>query len=130
VTSPLELVYAHSQIPPSKRGDLFDARTIPKEGRVRKQAEPFVLPTGEGAVAELTAAQQANHRQRESNHLTSPNSLQTVVRALDLLFVGTGYLAGALYGVLAVFVSYEVLWSRKNGHPVKPSEHIFHMHGD
>ena len=81
---------------------------------MRKQAEPLVLPTGEGVVAELTAAQQANHRQGESNHLTSPNGIQTVVRALDLLFMGTGYLAGALYGVLAFFVTYDVL-ARKWG---------------
>jgi hypothetical protein len=61
-----------------------------------------------------TAAQQANHRQGESNHHTSPNGIQTVVRALDLLFMGTGYLAGALYGVLAFFVTYDVL-ARKWG---------------
>jgi TRAP-type mannitol/chloroaromatic compound transport system permease small subunit len=65
-------------------------------------------------MAEVTAARQANRRAQESNSLKSPNGIQTVVRVLDLLFVGTGYLAGALYGILAFFVTYDVL-ARKWG---------------
>jgi TRAP-type mannitol/chloroaromatic compound transport system permease small subunit len=65
-------------------------------------------------MAEVTAARQANRRAHESNSLKSPNGIQTVVRVLDLLFVGTGYLAGALYGILAFFVTYDVL-ARKWG---------------
>ena len=40
--------------------------------------------------------------------------MPTVARALDLLFAGTGYLAGGLYIVLAFFVTYDVL-ARKWG---------------
>jgi TRAP-type mannitol/chloroaromatic compound transport system permease small subunit len=65
-------------------------------------------------MEEVTAAGQANRRENESNNLKSPNGIQTVVRILDLLFVGTGYLAGALYGILAFFVTYDVL-ARKWG---------------
>jgi TRAP-type mannitol/chloroaromatic compound transport system permease small subunit len=65
-------------------------------------------------MAEVTAARQANRRAHEANSLKSPNGIQTVVRVLDLLFVGTGYLAGALYGILAFFVTYDVL-ARKWG---------------
>jgi TRAP-type mannitol/chloroaromatic compound transport system permease small subunit len=65
-------------------------------------------------MAEVTAARQANRRAHEANNLKSLNGLQTVVRVLDLLFVGTGYLAGALYGILAFFVTYDVL-ARKWG---------------
>jgi TRAP-type mannitol/chloroaromatic compound transport system permease small subunit len=65
-------------------------------------------------MAELTAAAQANRRQDASNHVQSPNGVQTVMRLMDLLFMGTGYLAGALYGVLAFFVTYDVL-ARKWG---------------
>jgi TRAP-type mannitol/chloroaromatic compound transport system permease small subunit len=65
-------------------------------------------------MAEVTAAGQADRRENESNNLKPPNRIQTVVRIFDLLFVGTGYLAGALYGVLAFFVTYDVL-ARKWG---------------
>jgi TRAP-type mannitol/chloroaromatic compound transport system permease small subunit len=65
-------------------------------------------------MAELTAAGQANRRENESNDLKPPNRIQTVVRIFDLLFMGTGYLAGALYGLLAFFVTYDVL-ARKWG---------------
>jgi TRAP-type mannitol/chloroaromatic compound transport system permease small subunit len=65
-------------------------------------------------MAEVTAAGQANRRKSESNNLKSPNGIQSVVRVLDLLFVGTGYLAGALYGILAFFITYDVL-ARKWG---------------
>ena len=79
-----------------------------------KQAQAFGLFAGEGAMAEVTAAGQANHREEETNHLKPPPGIQTVVRILDRLFVGTGYLAGALYGVLAFFVTYDAL-ARKWG---------------
>ena len=43
-----------------------------------------------------------------------PRRTPTVARALDLLFAGTGYLAGGLYIVLAFFVTYDAL-ARKWG---------------
>jgi TRAP-type mannitol/chloroaromatic compound transport system permease small subunit len=65
-------------------------------------------------MAEVTAAGQADRRAAEASNLKPTNARATVVRLLDLLFVGTGYLAGALYGVLALFVTYDVL-ARKWG---------------
>lgn len=52
--------------------------------------------------------------ERESNNLKPRSGILTVVRVLDLLFIGTGYIAGVLYGVLAFFVTYDVL-ARKWG---------------
>jgi TRAP-type mannitol/chloroaromatic compound transport system permease small subunit len=52
--------------------------------------------------------------ERESNNLKPRSGVPTVVRVLDLLFIGTGYIAGVLYGVLAFFVTYDVL-ARKWG---------------
>jgi TRAP-type C4-dicarboxylate transport system permease small subunit len=65
-------------------------------------------------MAEITAVGQVNRRENEPNNLKSPNSIPTIVRALDLLFMGTGYLAGVVYGALAIFVTYDVL-ARKWG---------------
>jgi TRAP-type mannitol/chloroaromatic compound transport system permease small subunit len=65
-------------------------------------------------MAEVTAAGQADRRAAEASNLKPTNARATVVRLLDLLFVGTGYLAGALYGILALFVTYDVL-ARKWG---------------
>ena len=65
-------------------------------------------------MAEVTAAGQAGGGERESNNLKPRNGIPTVVRVLDLLFIGTGYIAGVLYGVLAFFVTYDVL-ARKWG---------------
>jgi TRAP-type mannitol/chloroaromatic compound transport system permease small subunit len=65
-------------------------------------------------MAEVTAAGQASHRQEETDHLKPPPGIQAIVRILDRLFVGTGYLAGVSYGVLAVFVTYDAL-ARKWG---------------
>jgi TRAP-type mannitol/chloroaromatic compound transport system permease small subunit len=73
-----------------------------------------VLLAEEEVMAEVPAAGQVSHHQVASNHLQSRNSIQTVVRVLNLLFNGTGYLAGALYGVLACFVTYDAL-ARKWG---------------
>jgi TRAP-type mannitol/chloroaromatic compound transport system permease small subunit len=65
-------------------------------------------------MAEVTAAGQAGRGERESNNLKPRSGIPTVVRVLDLLFIGTGYIAGVLYGVLAFFVTYDVL-ARKWG---------------
>ncbi|MBI3325676.1 MAG: TRAP transporter small permease [Nitrospinae bacterium] len=65
-------------------------------------------------MAEVTAVSQANQGAGESNNLKSPKAVQIVGRALDLLFAGTGYLAGGLYVVLAFFVTYDAL-ARKWG---------------
>jgi len=65
-------------------------------------------------MAEVTAAGQAGRGERESNNLKPRSGVPTVVRVLDLLFIGTGYIAGVLYGVLAFFVTYDVL-ARKWG---------------
>lgn len=65
-------------------------------------------------MAEVPAVNQAHLREEESNGMKSPTGMQTVVRALDLAFAGTGYLAGALYVGLAFFVTYDVL-ARKWG---------------
>jgi TRAP-type mannitol/chloroaromatic compound transport system permease small subunit len=65
-------------------------------------------------MAEVTAAGQAGRGERESNKLKPRSGIPTVVRVLDRLFIGTGYIAGVLYGVLAFFVTYDVL-ARKWG---------------
>jgi TRAP-type mannitol/chloroaromatic compound transport system permease small subunit len=65
-------------------------------------------------MGESPAAERTDHRREEPNNLKSPSGLQTVVRSMDLLLMGTGYLAGALYLVLAFFVTYDVL-ARKWG---------------
>lgn len=65
-------------------------------------------------MAEVTPVSQANHGEGESNNLKSPRAVQIVGRVLDLLFAGTGYLAGGLYVVLAFFVTYDAL-ARKWG---------------
>jgi TRAP-type mannitol/chloroaromatic compound transport system permease small subunit len=65
-------------------------------------------------MADVPAEGQAMRPEEDSNHRKSPNGVQTVVWGLDLLFVGTGYLAGILYLGLAFFVTYDVL-ARKWG---------------
>jgi TRAP-type mannitol/chloroaromatic compound transport system permease small subunit len=65
-------------------------------------------------MAEVTAARQASSREAGLNHVRSSNGLPLVGRLLDRLFVSTGYLAGTFYGVLAFFVTYDVL-ARKWG---------------
>jgi TRAP-type mannitol/chloroaromatic compound transport system permease small subunit len=52
--------------------------------------------------------------------LRAPRRPPAVARALDRVFAGTGYLAGALYVVLAFFVTYDVLarkWGSQLGLP-------------
>jgi len=56
-------------------------------------------------MAEVPSASQ-EHR--------SPRRTPTVARTVDVLFAGTGYLAGGLYIVLAFFVTYDAL-ARKWG---------------
>jgi TRAP-type mannitol/chloroaromatic compound transport system permease small subunit len=63
---------------------------------------------------EVTAASRAHQQEEESSGLKSPTRTQTVARVLDLVFAGTGYLAGALYVGLAFFVTYDAL-ARKWG---------------
>jgi len=65
-------------------------------------------------MADVPAEGEAMRRAEDSNNRKSPNGIQTVVWGLDLLFVGTGYLAGILYLGLAFFVTYDVL-ARKWG---------------
>jgi TRAP-type mannitol/chloroaromatic compound transport system permease small subunit len=65
-------------------------------------------------MAEFTTAEHASHRDIESPNRKPSTGLQTVVQGLDQLFIGTGYLAGVIYGVLAFFVTYDVL-ARKWG---------------
>jgi TRAP-type mannitol/chloroaromatic compound transport system permease small subunit len=65
-------------------------------------------------MAEVRAAGQAGRGESEANNLKPRSGIPTVVRGLDLLFIGTGYIAGVLYGVLAFFVTYDVL-ARKWG---------------
>jgi TRAP-type mannitol/chloroaromatic compound transport system permease small subunit len=65
-------------------------------------------------MAEFTTAEHASHRDIESHNRKPSTGLQTVVQGLDQLFIGTGYLAGVIYGVLAFFVTYDVL-ARKWG---------------
>ena len=65
-------------------------------------------------MPEVTTVGQTNRGEEESTSSRAPTRMQTVGRVLDLLFTGTGYLAGALYVVLAFFVTYDVL-ARKWG---------------
>ena len=63
---------------------------------------------------QLAAARGANHGEEQSNSLKRSRGILGLRRGLDLLFTATGYLAGALYLVLAFFVTYDVL-ARKWG---------------
>jgi TRAP-type mannitol/chloroaromatic compound transport system permease small subunit len=65
-------------------------------------------------MAEFAELDEVGRRAENSASRMSPSAIQSVWRVLDLLFTGTGYLAGALYLVLAFFVTYDVL-ARKWG---------------
>lgn len=63
---------------------------------------------------ELTGARHENPGVEPANHVKLPRGVQTVGKVLDLVFTGTGYLAGVLFVLLAFFVTYDVL-ARKWG---------------
>jgi TRAP-type mannitol/chloroaromatic compound transport system permease small subunit len=62
----------------------------------------------------VAAVSQENRAEKQFTRLELLNGIRHLRRVLDILFTGIGYLAGALFVVLAFFVTYDAL-ARKWG---------------